>query len=306
MNDNWCEDFGALDVMDDLGIACKKAVIRIDHIDFKESQKNNAREERLNKDHAESIAMAQRLGRSIPKIVVREFSGRAKHVICGGNHRAEACRINGIDAIPVYVVECSDAEFIVLCQMLNTTVGMGASHELRAKQAAQAVISGSVTEKQAAEMFSVPKSTVNRVRRMIAAREKVAARVGLAKAIKLPEDTLFALSEIQSDKAFGKAVELSTKISAKDFRSTIKQALDSPTEDAIVQAIEKEIEKCETPVRKKFSIETKEKLSLMRAVSMMESWVNLNKSLLETGVRGEELADLKLRLQRIASILSSL
>lgn len=302
---NWVDDIGAEDVMKQLGIKWESATISMKDIDVKLSRQNFAREERLDKDHAESIAIAARNGSRIPKCVVRKKStptGKRFFVIASGNHRHESAVINGENDLPCYVVVCTDGEFELLCKLANTTPGKGADKPLRVKQAAHAVITGKLTEQDAATLFGVSKASVNFQKRLIVAKEKVAARLG--ERARISDKVIMSLAAIQADSVFNAAVDYA-KGSALDSKGTadaIKKASAESEAKAIsfLGSLERKQRSGDRKVR------SERRIRFLGVLTQLENTFRESQTLDVVDVPEEMKKEVRQRCLAIANLLKSL
>lgn len=302
---NWIDDPGAEDVMAQLGLKWVVAMVRMDQIDIKASRANFARAEKLNKEHAQSIAIAARNGNRIPRCVVRIktlSSGRRVYVIASGNHRHESAAINGETEIPCYLVECTDSEFEILCKLANTTPGQGATKTTRARQAAEAVISKKMTEAQAAALFGVDKSSVNYQKRLIIAKEKIAARFDGP--IKLAEDVAIAVAGMQADSVFNAAIDYAASATGKSVEAAkaIRDAAQMPE----IEAVEflRTLEKQESASKR--TIRSSARTDFLGSITKIENTLRKHPTLDAADIPNEMKAEVRTRCLAIASLLKSL
>lgn len=302
---NWIDDPGAEDVMTQLGLKWEVATIRMDQIDVKASRANFAREERLDKDHAISIAIAARNGSRIPRCVVRSKTatgGKRVNVIASGNHRHESAVINGETEISCYVVACTDGEFELLCKLANTTPGKGADRSLRVRQAAQSVLSGKLTEQEAATLFCVNKSAVNFQKRLITAKEKIAARLG--ERARISDAVVMSLAGIQADSVFNAAVDYAKNSAAhsKEAAELVKKASQLPESEAIehLESLERKPKHGERKVR------SESRRLFFGTLTQIENTFRESQTLDTVDVPEEMKAEVRKRCLAIANLLKSL
>jgi len=246
----WIKDELAENIIKKLGLTFTLEMIDGSSIDRKKSRANSAREERLDSSHVENIACSILNDDPIPAIVVRKPS---PFVIATGNHRDEACVVAGEPTRYAYVVQCDNAQFIVLCQLLNVPQGKGPSKELRVKHAAEAVQSGSMKVADAACYYHVKTDAIHYYLRLKKAQLTLDARTGGMRT-NMPQKLVIELAKIQADSVFNKALEHCTKptLDVKDTVQLLKDVLSMRTEKDQLNAIEtavvqgKELEK--TPV----------------------------------------------------------
>jgi len=163
---NWIDDMPGLSVIDSLGLSCTTVTVDIKAIDKKESAQNRARDTPLDRDRAHGIARAINQNIPIPRLVFRKRKSGAKisYVVAGGNHRLHAINdvIGKDDAVEAHVVDCSNEEFELLCRLLNTVVGEGASKTVRISQATDAVDRLGFAIQKAADMYHISRNDLKK------------------------------------------------------------------------------------------------------------------------------------------------
>lgn len=302
---NWVDDIGAEDVMRQLGLTWQVLTVPMKEIDTKASRTNFARAEKLNKDHAQSIAIAARNGNRIPRCVVRvktTQSGKRVFVIASGNHRHESAVINGETEIACYVVACTDSEFEIFCKLANTTPGQGATKATRARQAAEAVVTKKMTEAQAATLFGVDKSTVNHHKRLIIAKEKIAARVD--KPIRLAEDVAIAVAGMQADSVFNAAVDYAAVATGKSIEAAkaIRDASQMPEAEAV--EFLRSLQRQETANKR--TVRSAARADFLGSITKIENTLRKHQTLDAADIPNEMKAEVKARCIAIANLLKSL
>lgn len=302
---NWVDDIGAEDVMNQLGIVWEVLTVSMKEIDVKASRTNFARSERLDKDHAQSIAIAARNGNRIPRCVVRRKllpNAKRVFVIASGNHRHESAVINGETEMSCYVVDCTDSEFEMLCKLANTTPGQGATKVTRARQAAESVVTNKMKEAQAAVLFGVDRSAVNYQKRLIIAKEKIAARVD--KPIKLAEDVAIAVSAIQADSVFNAAVDYASKAMGKSTEASkvIRDAAKMPETEAVefLRSLERQ------EIANKRTVKSAARMEFLSSVTKIENALRKHKTLDAADIPNELKEEVRARCLAIANLLRSL
>jgi len=299
----WIPDIGAEEAMTRLGIAWKVERVCMTDIDVPASRKNHARKEKLDKEHAESIAASQRRGDSMPMIVVRNRAGLAKpKIIAGGHHRHHGFDANGVDEITAYVVECTDSEFVILCNVLNTSVGKGMTKAEKVEKAADAVMSQMMTTRQAAIHFGVDVSSVNARKRSSEAGSRLLARTG--KTLRLPQVTAVALADIQADSVFREALELaeSSKSPSKEVAKAIQMAGELPEAEAIKAIRSFRIEE-EANQR---SVSSPKRTQFLRSLTMVSQLASENKTLDALEIPKEMQKEVREKCKTIANFMNSL
>lgn len=301
MQINWSEDVQAKAVIEKLGLKYVDSVIGIDDIDEKASRLNHARVERIDKEHAESIAIGMKVGLPIPKLVIRNKDGR--HIIAGGNHRHEACKKTEQQSVQAYIVTCSDGEFNLLCRELNACVGKGSTHSERVQHAADAVEAKQKTRSQASDDFGVTANAIGMELRKREADRRLAAMNGKAK--KVPVTLKPILSDIQANAVFEKAVELASSkgLTTKEARAVIADAKSKPELDALNILDDAIVRLKQEPV-----VKTTKRTVFLRALSAFESQVLSVKKLdLDNfDIGSEEKEEVMSRCRAIARIMNSL
>lgn len=304
---NWIPDLLALQRIESLGLTYEVMFITRDEIDIKTSRANTARSSRLDKDHSDAISKSILKGDGIPMLVVRDLDipKKMRYVIAGGNHRDEGLDRVGEIQRKCYVVKCSDAEFIILCRVLNSIVGKGSTKDDRIKHACDAVENELMSKKDAGHEFNVTNSQINDELRARKQDRWLASKGSLAQ--NLPTVKREAICRIRADAVFDKALEIATnkKVPGKDFAEAVKNANEMPSEAEAIACLQLFQNTFESKVS------SPRRIAFLRGLAIIEKSIDeASKESLVTflnnaGFNNEEIKELLPRCQRLASILSS-
>jgi hypothetical protein len=306
----WTKDVGAETVLNRLSIKFQMERIDANAIDVKLSRANTARAFRIDADHAESISLAIMRGDPIPAIVVRKILLTTKekykcvHVIAGGNHRDEGCRIAGESEREAYVVECTDTEFTILCRLLNTVVGQGATKADRVMQACDAVRASAMTATSAAIEFNVSKQAISKALKLQAANLRLQSKLDSAKT-KISPNVALALADVQLDSVLDKAIELvaKSKLSGTDIVTHVREAIKLPSEAEQANYLAGVIERNQNVGRS--PITSKKRAAFLKSISALENLIvsSTTYSALEII---NDVKEIKARCQKLAQRLNTL
>jgi hypothetical protein len=303
----WTKDVGAETVLQRLRIDYEVKRIEANIIDVKLSRANTARAFRIDVDHAESISLAIMRGDPIPAIVVRKIfltKEKYKYVIAGGNHRDEGCRIAGEPEREAYVVECTDTEFTILCRLLNTVVGQGATKADRVMQACDAVRASAMTATSAAIEFNVSKQAISKALKLQAANLRLQSKLDSAKT-KISPNVALALADVQLDSVLDKAIELvaKSKLSGTDIVTHVREAIKLPSEAEQANYLAGVIERNQNVGRS--PITSKKRAAFLKSISTLENLIvsSTTYSALEII---NDVKEIKARCQKLAQRLSTL
>jgi len=301
---NWCRDIPAESVIESLGIKWTEEIVDMQNIDFVASSRNFAREDsRLDLAHAEGIANGRKAGKPIPYIVLRKAPSSSKYVIAGGNHRCKALKDCSDIYVMAYVVDCTNAEFSILCKSLNAVVGKGSDKSLRVKQATQAVIDKTLSTKDAARVFNVSTSAIQAEFRSHKGLAKVQA-ISCGKVRSVPKKVADALSSVNSDAVIRASIDaLASGVSVSDLVDRIRIANEAIEESQAVEEINKSLVYATTK-----KVTSKKKAEFLRALSTFENLVSKNspKSIDDFDIETEFRMEVRQRCKKIASTLNSL
>jgi hypothetical protein len=238
----WKTDDDAVKTINRMGIEWELATVSISSIDVKTSRHNHARKKAIIETNVDDYADAMDRGDVFPRIVLARVDGGKQWIVAGGNHRIAAAIKAGATEVDAYTIECDKSLFSILCPALNLYVGQREDRSVRIAQAADAVARLGVTQKQAAEDYRVPVSSVNHA--VTEAKVVIsAAKLGI-KADDLPSSFLRAISPVEGDSVLlPLAVELAkTKLNCEEIRSAVSQARKMPTEADRVCVLKEKIQ----------------------------------------------------------------
>lgn len=301
---NWIDDQSAISVIaEKMGLECDDTEIEVSDIDRKRSKENRAREVPLDKERVQLIAVAQRERTPMPKIVVRLVG--EKYVIAGGNHRFSAyAEVNRMrQSIPVHRVVCTDAQFEVLCRLLNTVVGQGMSKQERIANAADAVERMGLSQREAAFLYGVDQADVSKQIRF--------ARI--SDAVNLPSHVtkthIFSVPNDQMEQVpiRNKWIDLlsKSKLTCDEVKAIAAKVAAATSEAGRIGVLEQE--SCIYEKVKKSPIPRTKRKALLCALGQLESVICSKVVSLESlEVLPEERKEIAERCHKLASILKSL
>ena len=301
---NWCRDIPAESVMESIGIRWIEEIVLMKSIDFAASSRNFARDDaRLDLEHAECIANGRRAGKPIPYVVLRKMPTGGKYVIAGGNHRCKALKDCSDVSVMAYVVDCTNAEFSILCKALNAVVGKGSDKRLRVKQAMQSVVDGTLTPTEAAKIFNVSTNAINtEIRSQKGMLRIEAAAPGKSKTI--PKAIGEALSTVPSESIVKASVDAYlTGAKTEDVVKAIRSAATKTTDEESLKEIQKVTQL--VPVTK---VASKKKTDFLRCLTSMERLFDKHNpsSTADLDIETTLAKEVKERCKKLANTLNSL
>jgi hypothetical protein len=303
----WTKDIGAETVMKRLSIAYELKSIDANMIDVKLSRANTARAFRIDADHAESISLGIIRDDPIPAIVVRKCKFSAvtyRYVIAGGNHRDQGCRIAGEAEREAYVVECTDTEFTILCRLLNTVVGQGASKADRVMQACDAVRASAMTAISAALEFNVSRQAISKALKLQTATLRLQSKLDNAKT-KISPIVALALADVQLDSVVDKAIELisKSKLTGTEIVTHVREAIKLPSEAEQANYLAGVIERNKNASRS--PITSKKRATFLKSISTLENLVVASTKYSDLEIISDVKA-IALRCKNLAQLLNTL
>lgn len=301
MTTHWIDDEPSVVVLRDMGIEPVNDTIAVHSIDRKASAENRARKVPLDGDRVECIKHAIAKGVPLPKIVVRKTRGA--YVIAGGNHRFAS--LNGDKAIPVHIIECTDAEFEVACRVLNTTVGVGISKDERIEAATDAVERLGMTHAQAAILYGISKTTIGHYVASQRAKRRL-REIAPSIANKLTQTHLKHLGDLaKNDNVLRAAAELvaRTKLSNSELAEVARVARKGSTEAEQVIAFESELRLRET--QKKNVVKRPVRKALLDALTRLHS-IDGRTTWESVEVNSGEVPEFKKKVKTVVAILTCL
>lgn len=303
----WTKDIGAETVLKRLSIDYEMKTIDANTIDLKLSRANTARAFRINGDHAESISLGIMRNDPIPAIVVRKVhrsAGTSRYVIAGGNHRDQACRIAGESERETYVVECTDTEFTILCRLLNTVVGQGASKADRVMQACDAVRSSAMTASSAALEFNVAKQAISKALKVQTATLRVQSKLDKANT-KISPTVALALADVQLDSVVNKAIELicTSKLTGTEVVTHIREAIKLPSEAEQANYLTGVIERNKNASRSPIS--SRKRSTFLKSITTLENLVTTSTTYCDLEIISD-VKEIALRCKNLAQRLNTL
>jgi hypothetical protein len=300
---NWCVDIPAEYVISSLGLKYKIEKVAISAIDFAASARNFARDDaRIDLSHVEGIAAARKAGKPIPYVVLRVFPG-GRYVIAGGNHRCKAFKDCGDIEVFAYTVDCTNAEYSILCKALNAPVGKGTDRPLRIKQAMQAVTDGSLAATEAAKVFNVSTTAIHNEIRSQRGKLKVEA-VACGKVRVVPKAILDALAGVTSDSIVIATIDaLANGANAKELAMHVRNASAAASEsDAVAEINKASMAATTTKVTSKKKADFLRPLTSIENVILKYSATSLEGLDIETA----HIEEVRKRCKKLANTLNSL
>lgn len=165
-------------IADRMGLSHTVIEISVADIDRGKSSENRARDIPLDDTRLEGITHSYMVGIPMPMIFVRVASRSI--IIAGGNHRFNGLP-RGIEKIKVHAIECTDAEFELLCRALNTTVGVGMSRGERVRAAVDAVRRLGLTRTEARAIYGLSKGEIENAVKKSVVEQRIVNLVPAAK-----------------------------------------------------------------------------------------------------------------------------
>jgi hypothetical protein len=302
----WTNDIGAETVLKRLSIKYEMKSIDASIIDVKLSRANTARAFRIDAEHAEAISLGIMRDDPIPAIVVRrcQRAGTHRYVIAGGNHRDEGCRIAGESKREAYVVECTDTEFTILCRLLNTVVGKGASKADRVMQACDAVRASAMTATSAALEFNVSKQAISKALKWQTAMLRVQSKLDNANT-KISPIVALALADVQLDSVVNKAIELISKrkLTGTEVVTHIREAIKLPSEAEQENYLAGVIDRNKNASRSPIS--SKKRVTFLKSITTLENLVVASTKYADLEIISD-VKEISLRCKNLAQRLSTL
>lgn len=308
---NWIDDIPGMSVIDSLGLACTTMTVEIRAIDKKESAQNRARDTPLDRERAHGIARAIGQNIPIPRLVFRKrkIGAKVSYVVAGGNHRLHA--INDVickdDVVEAHVVDCSNEEFELLCRLLNTVVGEGASKSVRIIQATDAVDRLGFPISKAADMYHISR---NDLKKSIQSRDIRTKFELTGKKVSPSQINSIGMRCIDNDNVMKAMLPVIAKhsLTQAQIRDMSKRCEEQKTEQDMILAVlsyDEEIEKTKerpTPRPRRANF-----LRLLGGIETSMIGASSSKTLLEyLQFSDEESEEVRQRCKKLANILSCL
>lgn len=308
---NWIDDVPGMSVIDSLGLACTTDSIDIKAIDKKESAQNRARDTPLDRERSYGIARAIGQNVPIPRLVFRKRKNGTKvsYVVAGGNHRLHAITdvIRNDDIVEAHIVDCSNEEFELLCRLLNTVVGEGASKSVRISQATDAVDRLGFAIHKAADMYHISR---NDLKKAIQSRDIRTKFELTGKKVSPSQINSIGMKCIDNDNVLKAMLPVIAKhsLTQAQVRDMSKRCEEHKTEQDMILAVvafDKEMEK-----NKDRPTPRPRRVNFLRLVSGIEAAMEgalSAKTLLEhLQFSDEESEEVRQRCKKIANTLSCL
>ena len=308
---NWIDDIPGLSVIESLGLAYTTSAVEIRAIDKKESAQNRARDTPLDRERAHGIARAIGQNVPIPRLVFRKRKNGLKvtYVVAGGNHRLHAINdvIRKDDIVEAHVVDCSNEEFELLCRLLNTVVGEGASKSVRIAQATDAVDRLGFAIHKAADMYHISR---NDLKKAIQSRDIRTKFELTGKKVSPSQINSIGMKCIDNDNVLKSMLPVIAKhsLTQAQIRDMSKRCEEHKTEQDMILAVmsfDEEMDKTkERPTPRP------RRTNFLRLVSGIEAAMvgaSTSKTLLEyLQFSDEESEEVRQRCKKLANILSCL
>lgn len=246
-------DGDAEGVLSACGVEWKYEFIQLSDIDWVESERNRGRLKPTDDDLISAYAAEMKRGTSFPAICVRKntVSGhRTAFTILGGVHRTKAKLRNGCTSALAIVVQCSPAIAQAIAGRLNAVMGRRTDEDERISQAIDMVRKHKWSLSDAAEFFSVERSTLSIKLRCFEAAEFMEARgIPRTASSSVSQDKLLKVSSIEAKPLRMAVAELAvasgSEMSAAEFKRRVDDVIrmDVPESERI-ELVRAEAAKC--------------------------------------------------------------
>lgn len=301
----WVRDIQAETVMKRLAMPWNVVEVDQGAIDVKASRKNWARLEAIDREHAAAISDSINRGDAIPMIVLRAKS-YGQHVIAGGNHRDQACRMAGVTSRRAYVVTCDDVAFLELCRLLNSVVGKGSTAEDRLRHACDAVEAKAMTQADAMKEYCVKQRSL-KAELMSRRADRRLRAVMSGRKVSLPKCIKEAMASVHADKVLEEAVDFAVsrgRIHATDVAHAIRQAVELLSEGDQIAFLAAERKRLQaefaTPIR------SEKRRQFLRCLSELEKLLSKADNVTDLDMDAATAREVRERCKLIANTLCSL
>jgi hypothetical protein len=225
-------------------------------------------------------------------------------VIAGGNHRFNGLP-PGVETITVHAMECTNAEFELLCRVLNTTVGIGMSQKEKVRAAVDAVRRLDLSQKHVCEIYGLTKGVLAGAISRAGVEERIVHLVPAAKG-KVLQTHCIRLGELAHNDNVLKAAATfvaKTKCNTDEFSDLATGAKGKTTEAVQVEVFTAAAERYTKG--KIVSIPRHNKRKFLTALSHIESVLD-KKSWLALEIEPNETLAIKTRIVKARNYLDCL
>lgn len=289
-------------------------IIQLGDVDWVESDRNRGREEPIDEATVSEYAAEMKRGAAFPAICVRRLtrSGqKTSYTILGGVHRTKAKLKNGESYALALVVTCSSAIAQAIAGRLNAVMGRRTKESERLSQAIDMVRKHRWTLGDAAEFFSVDRSTLGMKLRCVETMEFMEARgIARSESSRLSQDKLLKVSSIEAKPLRLAVAELAVasgdQMKAAEFKRLVDSVMrmDAPESDRI-KLIEEEAAKCKRTRKAPKSITRSSVSQIGNAIRMVESLAAKYPSIESAAMDSEERAELLRRWRECSARIST-